>query len=307
MAPEFTLIANPVSGWRKGPQRAAEVLARLKKAGRHAEMKLTTAQGDAGRLAADAAAHGSRVIVAAGGDGTLHEVACALAGAPATMGILPFGRCNDLARALGIFKHTPVDALARMLLEGPVRAIDLGRYEPRDNPEAARRFCTVATLGLDSDVTRYVDEHKLRLKGTLSYLYATARVLLKFKPPHVRLRWDNGDFDGRILLAATGNTPYYGGAMHICPGATPDDGLLNVCLIEAVGRMTILRIIPRVYSGRHVQHKKVRMLTTKRLEIETPDGAQVLYADGERLGTTPGVISVEAGRLKVILGAFKKE
>ncbi|MCW8130501.1 MAG: diacylglycerol kinase family lipid kinase [Planctomycetota bacterium] len=294
-------MANPASGKQRAPEMAEQVLAILKRAGRDVVLRVTTAAGDAGAFAREAAASGAKTVAGCGGDGTLHEIAGALAGTDCALGILPGGRCNDLAHALGMHKKDPVEELAATLLNGATRRIDLGAYRPLGAPEGspAKHFCTVATLGFDSAVTQYVRTHKFPLKGTTEYLHGVVRVLMKFKPPRVTLKGDFGTYEGRIFLAATGNSSSYGGAMQIAPGAKVDDGVFDCCVVGEVSKLTLLRILPKVFNGGHVSHKAVKMLRTRRLEILTPDGPQDLCADGEVLGPSPAVLEVAAGVLHV--------
>ena len=264
-------------------------------------MKTTTAPGDAQRLAAAAVQAGVPCVVGCGGDGTLQEIASALAQTETILGILPGGRCNDLARALGIHRSDTLSTLAAMLLKGPVRNIDLGTCTPLTaTPGQARRiFCTVATLGFDSEVTQFVLRHRFPLKGTIEYLHAALRVLARFQAPHVRLTGDFEMFEGPLLLAATGNSSSYGGAMHIAPGALLDDGHLDLCLVRAVSKLTLLRILPKVFNGQHVRHPAVRMQRTTFVQIEPVAGPLTICADGEILGQAPARIEILPRCLKV--------
>lgn len=292
MPADFLIVANPVSGRNAAPQLAQDVLARLRAAGRTAELAVTSAPGDARRLAAEACAAGVPVVVGCGGDGTLHELANALAGTTCALGILPGGRCNDLARALGIFrKDTPAD-LAAMLLNGPTRKIDLGLCRPKDPAEPPKYFCTVATLGFDSAVTRFVRHHRFPVKGTAEYIHGVLRVMLSFKPPRVTLRGDFGTHTGRVFLVATGNSSSYGGAMLITPNAKVDDGCFEVCVVSEVSRLTLLRILPKVFNGGHVHHQAVKLLQTRHLELEVEGAPQFICADGEELCETPATLEV---------------
>lgn len=304
------LILNPASG-RRDLRKAEEVLRRLEQVG-EARLAQTEGRGHARRLATEALAAGASLVVGCGGDGTLQEIASALAGSGAAMGIVPVGRCNDFARALGFtLKETP-SQLADILISGPTRRVDVGVVEPSaaasvpavavphpafstDRPA----FCTVATLGFDSSVNRYVEQHRLALKGTAAYLYAIARVLMNLKCPRVRLRGDFGLFEGEILLAATANSPFYGGAMHIAPGARLDDGLFHVCIVRAVHRCTVLRMLPKVMRGAHLSHPAVQLAKTSYLDIQTPDGPEWVCADGESLAQTPLVLRNIARVLQV--------
>lgn len=291
--PDFVIIANPASGTQAAPWLATRAQELLQAAGKLVELRLTAAPGDARRFAAEAVAQGVPAVVGCGGDGTFQEIATALDGAPAALGLLPSGRCNDFARAVGLRASASPEELVRVLLAGRRRALDLGAL-------GEKRFLTVATLGFDSEVSRFVETHRLWLKGTSAYLYGVLRVLMRFKAPMVRLQGDFGSYQGRVLLAATGNTPSYGGAMRITPGAKPDDGILQVCVVKEVSAFTVLRILPRVLKGTHVTHPAVTLLETRALEIETPEGPQWVCADGETLGQTPCRLEVKPKALQVI-------
>lgn len=295
MSADFVIVANPVSGSQAAPglaERAAEL---LRRAGKSVQLRVTAARGDAHAMAAEAVAQGSGTVVGCGGDGTLQEIARALDGTPAALGILPRGRCNDFAFAVGLGRHDPVEKLVQVLLAGRSKAVDLGAM-------GAHRFLTVATLGFDSEVSRFVETRKLWLKGTPAYFYGVMRTLVTYRSPRVRLTHDGGVLEERLLLAATGNAPCYGGAMRIAPGALLDDGQFQLCVVRAVPRFTVLRILPRVLKGTHVSHPAVSLLKSRSVEIETPDGPMWICADGESLGQTPCKLEVRPGALRVLTG-----
>jgi diacylglycerol kinase (ATP) len=299
---EMVIVTNPVAGRGKARLLADQVAAVVRRAGHAAEVAFTHGTGDAKRLAAEAVANGARVVAGCGGDGTLQEIASSLAGTDCALGFVPVGRCNDLARAVGVTAKDRVERLAANLMCNRRRTIDLGMYRFRaasGQLGEPRYFCTVATMGFDSAVSRFVEQHRLPIKGTAAYLYGVIRVLSKYECPRVRVRGDFGELDERILLIATGNTPFYGGAMQIAPGAKLDDGLFHVCIVREVPKRTVLGILPRVFSGRHVDHPAVTVFQTKRLELETPDAPEWICADGETLGQTPAVLEVAAQVLHV--------
>lgn len=289
----FVIIANPTSGAKAAPTLATRVAELLRSHGAGVELRLTTARGDATRFAAEAVAAKASAVVACGGDGTLQEVAISLEGTDTAFGIIPGGRCNDFATAIGLSKKDSAEKLAGVLLAGKRRAVDLGAW-------GAKRFLTVATLGFDSEVSRFVETRNLWLKGTPAYLYAVACVLPRFQFPLLRLKGDFGTIEGRNLLAATANSSCYGGAMHIAPDARIDDGLFHICVVDRVSRWTVLRILPRVLKGTHVQHPAVKIVTSKTIDIETPDGPQWICADGESLGQTPCRFEIRPGALQVL-------
>ena len=307
MALDYLIIANPTSGHRKAPSLAADVNEILKNKGHSSDLALTEGPGDATTKARKAAEDGVKVVVACGGDGTLQEISGALIGSSSLLGILPRGRCNDLAKALGITKADSAGDLADILCGEHTTRLDLGQLKPMGKPpggDAAvagngRCFCTVATLGLDSRVSRFVEQRKLPIKGTAAYVYAMLRVLMGFKPISVRIKGDFGSFEGRLVLAATGNTAFYGGAMQIAPGAVPTDGVFDLCLVTEIPKLSILRIMPKLFRGTHVSHPAVHMMRSTYIDVETPGGPEWICADGESIGQTPARIEVKAGVLEV--------
>jgi diacylglycerol kinase (ATP) len=289
----IVVIANPAAGGHRARRAGESVLGRLRAMGLPAELVLTKAPGAATELARGLAARGIERIVVCGGDGTVQEAARALAGSAAALGIVPCGRGNDLARVLGL--PTDWTAAAQVIAEGNVRLIDLGRV-------AGRHFVTVAAMGFDAEAAAFAHRSRLGLPGPLGYLWAVTRTLLRFESPEVTLRGDFGQYQGAILLAATGNTSTYGGGMRIAPGAVPDDGLLDVCVVRALPRRTILRAFPRLFAGTHVDLPYVTTLRTRRLEV-TASRPLAIFADGEPIGMTPAEITVDPLALRVLAPA----
>ena len=209
----------------------------------------------------------------------------------------PYGRFQLGAIARGEFVDERKDSLGLRLvdalLNGTRRPIDLGSVH-------GKRFLTVATLGFDSEVSRFVENNKLPIKGTLAYVYGVMRVLPGFQFPRIKLSGDFGVHEGRMLLAATGNSPSYGGAMQITPGAAMDDGLFDICAVNELSRWAVFGFLTRVLNGSHTRHDSVSMLKSKTIHVETPDGPLYICADGETLGQTPCTFEVKPGALTVL-------
>lgn len=297
----FLIIANPTSGRGRGRRIAEAVTAGLRAAGAQAELAFTQKPGDAEQFARDACARdagSARTIVACGGDGTVQQIAGIIANrhaaAPASsprMALAPAGRCNDFCRALGIPRAA--DAILRILLTGRVQPIDLGTVN-------GRYFCTVATFGLDAAVTDYVDRMKMPLRGTPAYLYGAFRVLLSYRPHRVKITGDFPTIEQRVFIATTANTSLYGGAIPIVPHASPTDGTLDLCVVDSMPLISALPFIPRAYFGLHTRRRGVRFIATRGFRIES-DSPLDLWADGERIGTTPVEISVAAAALPLLM------
>ncbi|RME36949.1 MAG: diacylglycerol kinase family lipid kinase, partial [Planctomycetota bacterium] len=263
-------------------------------------LRFTTTGGDAERIAADAcrqpASERPRLIVACGGDGTVQEVATALAQAACEgetvplMGLAPAGRCNDFARALNV--PSDPQRIAAVLMKGDAAPVDLGRI-------GTRCFCTVATLGVDAEVSRFVDTMRMPLRGTPAYVYGAIRVLMRYRPCRVRLEGDFGVLEQAVFLASTANTPCYGGAIRIVPHADPTDGRLDLCLIDPLSRLRSLLLLPAVLRATHPALPEVKFVQTRGFRIETDKPAEI-WADGERIGSTPATVEVIPGAIRVL-------
>ena len=296
----WVLIANPVSGRRGQRQLVDQVAKRLEGAGRSPRIMWTARRGHAEELARIAVREGATHVTACGGDGTVNEVVNGLVASKVgteivTLGIVPLGRCNDLACTLNIPRRLPL--VVQTLLSGNVNTVDLGKVN-------GRYFVTVASLGLDTVVNQYAAEGKppFFLTGTVAYLYGTLVNLFRYQFIWVRLSGDMGEFEGSIFLAAVGNTTTYGGGMRIVPTAVIDDGRLDLCLVRKTPRLDVVKMLPRVYYGGHVKHPKVSMHTFRRMEITSREKVAI-WADGEPIAHTPAVFRVVPRALRVLAPA----
>jgi diacylglycerol kinase (ATP) len=207
------------------------------------------------------------------------------------LGLAPAGRCNDFARALQI--TTDPANIAEAISLRATADVDLGRVNERF-------FCTVATLGADAEVTDFVDGMKLPLTGTPAYVYGAIRVLLRYRSKPVRLHGDFGTIAKPVFVASSANTSSYGGGIPIAPGANPLDGMLDLCLIDAVSRLRSLWLLPTVFAGRHVGLPIVRFVRTAGFRLESQAPLDV-WADGERIGSTPVHIAAAPGAVRVLV------
>jgi YegS/Rv2252/BmrU family lipid kinase len=293
MLGKFYIIANPVAGKNSAPLLATQVLKALNSQGANAELILTESRQKTTEIVGKLESS-DNVIVACGGDGTIQDVVNGLKNPDSILGIIPAGRCNDFARAIGVYRTPDAEALAKILISAKVKRFDCGMID-------GRKFLTVATFGFDSEVSRFVENHKLFFKGTSAYLYGVLRILFTYRFAETKLTGDFGTVSGKVLLVATANTPFYGGAMKIAPTATPDDGILDVCMVTEVSKLTVLRMLIRVFKGTHTTHPAVRIFKTRELKIETPNSNHWICADGESIAQTPSVIKISPGVLRVIV------
>ena len=291
---DFLLIANPISGKGKSERIAEKAYEQLINNGRKGKLALTTRRGDANRLAQEAIQDGCRWLIACGGDGTIHEIVNAIAARPeVVLGLIPCGRGNDFARALRI-PNNPDQAI-QVLLNGKPFQVDVGKI-------GDFYFDTIATCGYDAEVSRRASEANIPFSGTATYVYTAITTLFSFSAPTVRIEGDFGVYEGDILLAATGITPHYGGGFKIVPNAVMNDGLFDVCIIEPVSRLTVLRMLIKLFWGGHTSHPAVSIKQTKSLTIQT-EPPTLLYADGEQIGYTPATVELVERGLTVLVPA----
>ena len=301
-AKRILLIANPAAGRRQGEQRLAEARTQLEALGHAVTAALTESAGHATRLAKSNAPD-FEIVAALGGDGTVNEVANGLMavelGERPALATLPVGTGNDVALTFGLAHfESAIDALAN----GGTRTLDVIRVQlMRDGEPVTRHALLFVAAGFAAEVIRKTGPRVKRLFGRrFSYSVGLFRALASFRAPEFSVKWDGGEKRGRMFQVCAGNTEFgAGGVMRISPGARPDDGLLNISLVGALGRLQIVRRFPSILSGRYVEDERVDYFTGKRLEIDAVPPAEI-QADGDIIGTTPAAIELLPGALRLV-------
>jgi len=301
-AKRILLIANPAAGRRQGEQRLAVARTQLEALGHAVTAALTESAGHATRLAKSNAPD-FEIVAALGGDGTVNEVANGLMavelGERPALATLPVGTGNDVALTFGLAHfESAIDALAN----GGTRTLDVIRVQlMRDGEPVTRHALLFVAAGFAAEVIRKTGPRVKRLFGRrFSYSVGLFRALASFRAPEFSVKWDGGEKRGRMFQVCAGNTEFgAGGVMRISPGARPDDGLLNISLVGALGRLQIVRRFPSILSGRYVEDERVDYFTGKRLEIDAVPPAEI-QADGDIIGTTPAAIELLPGALRLV-------
>ncbi len=282
------LIANPHSGGGRGHQAFKNACRLFKTAGWEFVPHLTSAPGEAKQLAAEAIAAGCKLVIACGGDGTINEVANALHGSQTSLGIIPAGRGNDFAKALGIPRQ--IEQACQILRHGTPRTINtisLGN----------RIFCSVAGLGISAQVNRLVNQGT-KGTGPLPYLAPIWRVVKNYNFPKIKLEFDNGDYEGRVSLLAVANTPYYGGGMKIAPTADPNQERLDIYVIEKISKAKLLINLPQLFRGGHVNKPYVKHFRSNKLKVSSANPLSI-FADGEYFQNTPAEFVLNRSSLNI--------
>ena len=301
-AKRILLIANPAAGRRQGEQRLAEARKQLEALGHAVTAALTESAGHATRLAKSNAPD-FEIVAALGGDGTVNEVANGLMavepGERPALATLPAGTGNDIALTFGLAHfESAIDALAN----GGTRTLDVIRVQlMRDGESVTQHALLFVAAGFAAEVIRKTGPRVKRLFGRrFCYSVGLFRALASFRAPEFSVKWDGGETSGRMFQVCAGNTEFgAGGVMRISPGARPDDGLLNISLVGALGRLQIVRRFPSILSGRYVEDERVAYFTGKRLEIDAVPPAEI-QADGDIIGTTPAAIELLPGALRLV-------
>jgi diacylglycerol kinase (ATP) len=293
MTPRLFLVANPVAGSGAALAALSRVHAALDAAGAEYRVALTAERGHASRLAARALAEGWDAVVAVGGDGTVHEVANGVLDAgTGAFGVIPVGTGNDFAYAAGIPRG--VEAAVGRLLRGDVRPVDAGRVN-------GRWFVNGVGMGLDARVA--VEANRVRrLRGVGMYLWALARVLRAFQPPRMRVSVDGAEWlNGRLTLLTVGNGPRQGGGFVMNPGASIDDGVLDLCSCDGMSVPRLLAFLPRTLRGTHLGRPGVHSGRGLRVEVASEDPVAI-HADGEIVAESAHEASIEIhpGRLRLL-------
>jgi YegS/Rv2252/BmrU family lipid kinase len=238
------------------------------------------------RQAADA----GETPVVMSGDGLVGQIGGTLAETDVSMGIIPGGRGNDLARVLGI-PADPAGAVG-VLAAGNTRRIDVGVANER-------RFLGVASCGFDSDANRIANEARL-VKGNLVYAYAAIRALIAWRPAKFTVAIDDDEpleYEGYSV--AVGNSRAFGGGMFVAPHAEIDDGKLDVITVSDVSKLRYIKGLPKAFKGTHLENEEVSELRGATVEIRANRDFAV-YADGEHLTDLPASLSVLPRALEVI-------
>src|ERR671916_915794 len=243
------------------------------------------------------------LLIVAGGDGTVNDAVNGLgkAGFPegVTLGILPAGTGNDLAATLCI--PDDPDEAEDVIRQGRVRTLDVARV--RSDGIGERFFINVATGGLGAEISDADDEELKRRWGKLSYLRASLEVARNFDVRELMLYIDGEERQVEAVNIAVGNCRYTGGGWPATPKANPEDGLLDVVIIENLGVTDLLNLTPAVLAGAgYLDRDGVLFVRAKEIRVDTQPPGLEFTVDGEVIGNEPAQFSVLPRALKVIVG-----
>jgi len=300
------IILNPVADRGRAARLAPHIQSWLR-AYPVADWAETSGPAHAIELAERAARNGYERIVAAGGDGTVHEVvngvlrACEGRSDSVALGVIPIGSGNDFAWLAGAPLGNPQDAVRRVF-EGRVRSVDAGIVRDERGVSAQRYVANGIGIGFDAVVT--IESRKIhRLRGFLMYVAAALRTIrFYYRATPARLDNDGHQIELPLLMASIANGRRYGGGFYVCPEARLDDGHFDMCLVPQVSRASMLAFIPRFMNGTHVRDPRVTMRRASTISVRCAEPMAV-HADGEifSIGSREIDAQILPGALRVIV------
>ena len=298
------VVINPLAGGGQGLRIRERIEQAMAQRGVPCVTSVTEGPRHAVRIAEAAALSGAKIIVAVGGDGTVHEVANGILRArdadptlPAALAVVPAGTGNDFAKLLGF--HGSVDRAITAICAGPERRFDAGRAE-WDGGSCC--FVNAMGTGIDVEVVRQIARSR-PLPGALNYVAGLVRALARYRPVPLDVTATTASFSGRIMTIAVANGRCVGGTFHICPDARPDDGLFDICVIRELSLLGSVAMALRIVRGRHTRQGDVMVFRAAAVDIEVPADAPFFFQlDGElheprdarsiRLTILPGALRV---------------
>jgi len=297
------VIVNPTAGANSTRRKWPIISRLLKHIGLSFDFQYTEGVGHAIELARAATSDGYSCLVAVGGDGTVNEVANGIlysnGAAKTALGIISTGTGSDFIRSIGIPRD--YSSACSKLTSSRRLLIDVGVVECQSKGQTLRRFfVNAAGIGFDAAVVEKTERLPKYLGGTIPYLVGLIRTLFSYKNKTVILKDGVEEEKWRVLNVAVANGGYCGGGMHIAPQAKLDDSLLDVVVVGDMGKFELLKELPTVYKGTHINHPKVRMKRVSRITVESPE-RMLVYADGELLGESPASFSVVPAALNLVV------
>ena len=268
------IIINPISGGVRpdvARRRVEMASAMLDEQGDAVDVFLTEHKGHARELASLALQRGARLVLAWGGDGTINEVASALAFQEVPLGIVPAGSGNGLARELGV-SLKPEQAIAQALRATP-RVMDVGEI-------GGRLFVNIAGIGFDAYVATRFDRLGAGQRGLAGYVRIGVGAIRSYVPERYVITIGRDRIETRALIVTIANSPQFGNGARIAPAARVDDGRLDLVVVEERSRLMSVLQLPRLFTGHadRIPGCSIRQIEQARVECEQP---MTFHVDGE--------------------------
>jgi diacylglycerol kinase (ATP) len=273
------LIYNPTSGREILKRNLPDILQKLEIAGYEASCHATTGAGDATNAAKVAVEREYDVVIAAGGDGTIHEVVNGIAEQKfrPRLGIIPGGTTNDFARALQIPRD--IGAAVDIIVKGDTIPVDIGRINDK-------YFINIAGGGRITELTYEVPSKLKTMLGQLAYYLKGMEMLPSINATDLRIEYDGKLFEGEVMLFLVGLTNSIGGFEKLAPDSSINDGLFSLLILKKINLADFIRIATLALRGEHVNDPNVIYTQANHIKVESMEKVQ-LNLDGEFGGLLP--------------------
>lgn len=301
------VVVNPCSANGKTLKKWPHIQQELNAAGAVFDYRMTEFSLHAIEITRDALKQGYDTVVAVGGDGTLNEVVNGffendqMINPEARLGVISCGTGGDFVRTAGLAKN--VKTACQTIAQGRTRKIDLGLASFKDHQgnDVAKYFINVAGFGIDGEIVYRVNHTSKAFGGFLSFLWGTLAAIASFQPHEIRLEIDGAiRFNGKATVIAVGNGKYIGGGMKIVPMAELDTGYFDVVVVDNMSKFELIKNLPRIYSGSHIDDPRVYCMRGKRIKANSPERVLV-DIEGEQPGTLDIEISILPGIMKLLV------
>lgn len=290
---KVAVILNPTAGQGRPGAALEHIESVLCSHGMECDILLTEAVGDGETLAKNAAKRDYKMIIAAGGDGTVNEVVNGLVGTDATLGILPVGSVNVLARELGIPLN--IKGAVNTLVDGTVKDMDLGCAN-------GRYFTIMAGFGFDAEIVAATLKPVKEIIGTSAYVLKFFEKLATYQATNVVLDMPDETYSTQAFMIIVANVATYSYALKIAPGALPNDGMLDICVFERpiTDKIGFIHQVADVFMNRHLFHDEVKLFRTRRVSIKS-DPEVMVQLDGDYFSSTPVEVVAVPKALRLVV------
>jgi diacylglycerol kinase (ATP) len=268
------LVLNPTANRSRAAARRVEISAYLEERGVGVEWHATEGPGHAGKIVSGLP--DGTLVVAVGGDGTVHEVAAACVGTGRVMGILPVGSGNDYVKALGV--GTNLERALEIIVGGAVQTVDAGEVN-------GVRFNNGLGIGFDAEVAAGVAKAPAYLGAFGGYLWSVGRLLWSMECHEACLKLGEEEIPAETILVAIALGTTYGARFRLAPESSLEDGAFDIVWSEEISRAEILRLIPSVLRGAHLGHPKIHFARAAEVEVSLKEPT-LAHVDGEMLSPT---------------------
>ncbi|KPJ56621.1 MAG: hypothetical protein AMJ42_05120 [Deltaproteobacteria bacterium DG_8] len=293
-----TIIINPIAGKRnyRNIKKAINV---LRSNGIIPEIRETTRRGDGEIFAQEEIKKGTEIVIAAGGDGTVNEIANGLVGSSVKLGVLPIGIANVFSLEAQI-PSDPVLAI-NVILEGLPTIINIGHIRLRKESgeeEIKSHFLLMVGIGFDAGVVREIKRSKISKWGKAAYIFTGMRVVSKYTQSQLYFKIDQGKTI-KGYSAVIGKAHYYGGRFLVTPHASLIDDSLDLCVFQSKGAWNMVKYAWGILKAKHITYTDVYYCKTKEIEVSSPNEV-FIQADGDFFGRLPAYLSVKKDALTVL-------